>query len=166
MVVIVRLPLGAVVEHPVELAAARARRRVAQRNTGLAHCRKARRQHPQHHHQRPGDQRHDRNQDRAVFHRSSPLIEGRTVLQNSGRRNQSNNLAKRRFSRLRQAPRCQASLVSSGRTLVASVNTICSWAVSTLPQLHASCSVEDEQAPSRTSATVIWTAYLCISTSS
>src|SRR5438270_13551140 len=79
---------------------------------------------------------------------------------------QSNSLANRRFSRLRQAPRCHASLASSGRTLVASAKTICSIAVETLPQLAASCRVEDEQAPSRTSATVIWTAYLCTSTSS
>src|SRR6185503_5704606 len=53
-----------------------------------------------------------------------------------------------------------------GATLVASANTICSCTVLTLPQLAASCSVEEEQAPSRTSATVICTAYLCTSTSS
>ena len=45
-----------------------------------------------------------------------------------------------------------------GATLVASANTICSSATSTLPHEQASLSVEDEQAPSRTSATVICTA--------
>jgi len=49
--------------------------------------------------------------------------------------------------------------------VVASANTICSQVTSTLPQEQASLSVEDEQAPSRTSATVICTAYLCISAS-
>jgi hypothetical protein len=34
-----------------------------------------------------------------------------------------------------------------GDTLVASANTICSCTVLTLPQLAASCSVEEEQAP-------------------
>ena len=38
--------------------------------------------------------------------------------------------------------------------------------MSTLPQLEASLSVELERAPSRTSATVTWMAYLCIGASS
>ena len=48
---------------------------------------------------------------------------------------------------------------------MASLKTICSYTVSTLPQLLASFSVLLERAPSRTSATVTWTAYLCIGAS-
>src|SRR3954453_15165844 len=77
----------------------------------------------------------------------------------------SNSLVQRRFVRVFHDPRCQASDAISGTTVVASANTICSQVTSTLPQEQASLSVEDEQAPSRTSATVICTAYLCISTS-
>lgn len=56
-----------------------------------------------------------------------------------------------------------ALLMIRGRTLVASAYTICSKTVSTLPHDEASFRVELEHAPSRTSATVIWTAYLCTS---
>src|SRR6202022_4101566 len=41
----------------------------------------------------------------------------------------------------------------------------CAQGALTLPQEQASLSVEDEHAPSRTSATVICTAYLCMATS-
>jgi len=53
----------------------------------------------------------------------------------------------------------------SGTASVASEKTICSNAVSTFPQLDASLSVLPESAPSRTSATVTWMAYLCIGAS-
>src|ERR1700738_313958 len=76
-----------------------------------------------------------------------------------------NTVAQRRLVRVFQDPRSQAAEAISGTTVVASANTICSQVTSTLPQEQASFSVEDEHAPSRTSATVICTAYLCISTS-
>src|SRR5581483_867626 len=81
------------------------------------------------------------------------------------RAHQANSLAQRRFSLPFQPPRCHASETISGTAVVASANTICSSVVCTLPQEAASFSVEDEQAPSLTSATVICTAYLCISAS-
>ena len=49
--------------------------------------------------------------------------------------------------------------------MVPSQKTICSFPEATLPHDLASLSVELEQAPSLTSATVICTAYLCIGTS-
>src|SRR4030095_12836403 len=77
----------------------------------------------------------------------------------------TNRSAQRGFLRFLCAPRCQAAAAISGATVVASANTICSQVTTTLPQEQASLRVEDEQAPSRTSATVIWMAYLCMSTS-
>src|SRR3989338_449937 len=53
----------------------------------------------------------------------------------------------------------------TGRAVVASANTICSCTVLTFPHELASLSVDEEHAPSRTSATVICTAYLCTGTS-
>src|SRR3954447_10840349 len=166
MIVIVGRPLRLVGRPAIEIyAACSPRDRVpadAHGGEGAA----ARDRHAHAHHQCPRDERHHRRENRAVIvHVHSPRA-GECVRTAWCSTRQSNSLAKRRFSRFFHAPRWYASLASSGRTEVASANTICSIAVDTLPQLAASWRVEEEQAPSRTSATVIWTAYLCTSTSS
>src|SRR3989344_7134303 len=64
-----------------------------------------------------------------------------------------------------QLPPWYRELTMSGSASENSQNTICSATSSTFPQECASFRVDPESAPSRSSATVSCTAYLCIATS-
>jgi hypothetical protein len=142
MIVIVGFPLRLGGRLALQVDAARAIRDLLRRDSEPPELAEAADEHPHHDYQGPRDERYDRRENWAVGHeKPSPRIdlgEGASLRFGYQPGLYSKSFAKRRFSRLRQAPRCHASLARSGSTLVASANTICSIAVETLPHDAAS----------------------------